>query len=497
MKRPLLPCDYCTACFHLECLNPPMTSFPPRSDYWMCPLHAEHVVDKCLVPSIRLSDRIRAWNQLAVTDPDAPMEVVPNNPLGGASHEIHFTMEDEKAIISGFLKQVTKRKLEANAAKEVLGEALKPRPIPPTLKATSPFACKPIVVPNAVKELYKNPVHRLPRPNEIFRSRRSLLKSHPRKNSNPTVVSTDHSEQPLPATREEQNAFIRGLLEFYIRENRKLSGAISASEMAPNHIDDEETASKPLTINSDESSFESMPTGLKRKIVDVLKEIDNHITSDRSKAPKDLVEQEAKRLPVLVGCPVKFSDGPIPSCRAALIPCAGTRGPIVAMTNRQLTIGTGPGCHLDLSNYRINSLPPCPKISSHHASLFYDEYSRQFELLNYSEFGSTIDCIPFNNDYSVKPREQTEASRVLSRARRIAEDMENSDSSTPKRLKLDAPSRIEAIHRCIDDDRSATEFGWEGSAVLHHGSVLRFGCYTFTFSIVEWFYSAIGSPQIS
>lgn len=154
MKRPLLPCDYCTACFHLECLNPPMAAFPPRSDYWMCPLHVEHVVDKCLVPSIRLSDRIRAWNQLAVTDPDAPMEVVPDNPLGGASHEIQFTMEDEKAIISGFLKQVTQRKLEANAAKEVLGEALKPRPIPPALQATSPFACKPIVVRHSVQLLF-------------------------------------------------------------------------------------------------------------------------------------------------------------------------------------------------------------------------------------------------------------------------------------------------------------------------------------------------------
>ncbi|VDO04253.1 unnamed protein product [Rodentolepis nana] len=488
MKRPLLPCDYCTACFHLECLDPPMAAFPPRSDYWMCPLHSEHVVDKCLVPSIRLSDRIRAWNQLAVTDPDAPIDFVPNNPLGGASHEIQFTTEDEKAIISGFLKRVTQRKLEANAAKEVLGEALKPQPISPALQATSAFTCKRIVVPNAVKELYKNPVHRLPRPNEIFRGRRSLLKSQPKKNLTPTVVSTD---QPLPATKEEQNAFIRGLLEFYIREDLKPSDASSASETTPNHTDDEETTSKSsITPSPDESNFDSIPTGLKRKIVDALQEIDNRITSDGT--PKDLVEQDEKLL-AFMRRRVQFSDGPIRACRAALIPCAGTHGPIVAMTNRQLTIGTGPGCHLDLSNYRVNSLPPCPKVSSNHASLFYDEYSRQFELLNYSEFGSTVDCIPFNNDYSVKHREQTEASRALCHARRIAEDMENLKSPTPKRPKFDGPSRIEAVHHCTDDDRSANEFGWEGSAVLHHGSVLRFGCYTFTFSIVEWFYSTIAS----
>ena len=58
----------------------------------------------------------------------------------------------------------------------------------------------------------------------------------------------------------------------------------------------------------------------------------------------------------------------------------------------------GPDCHLCLTNYQISSRMRCPNISALHATLFYDEWSRHFELLNYSEFGSCVDAIPFKND---------------------------------------------------------------------------------------------------
>lgn len=38
----LLQCDYCPLLFHLDCLNPPLTSLP--SGRWMCPNHVEHTL---------------------------------------------------------------------------------------------------------------------------------------------------------------------------------------------------------------------------------------------------------------------------------------------------------------------------------------------------------------------------------------------------------------------------------------------------------------------
>lgn len=114
---PLLPCDYCSACFHLECLDPPLSHFPPRSDRWMCQLHAEHTVDKYLVGSIRLSERIQAWNQLAIFSPDAGSANSTTN-LDGATHDIHYGPEDEAAVLTTLLRSIQRGRIEAAATRE-------------------------------------------------------------------------------------------------------------------------------------------------------------------------------------------------------------------------------------------------------------------------------------------------------------------------------------------------------------------------------------------
>ncbi|VEL14706.1 unnamed protein product [Protopolystoma xenopodis] len=52
-------------------MDPPLSSFPPRSERWMCPLHAEQTIDECLVRSIRLTERMHLWDTLAEAKYDA------------------------------------------------------------------------------------------------------------------------------------------------------------------------------------------------------------------------------------------------------------------------------------------------------------------------------------------------------------------------------------------------------------------------------------------
>ena len=79
----------------------------------------------------------------------------------------------------------------------------------------------------------------------------------------------------------------------------------------------------------------------------------------------------------------------------------------------------GPDCHLCLANYQIRNRLGCSNISPLHATVFYDEWSRHFELLNYSEFGSFVDAIPFKNDaiekevYQCKVRSAYESCQLL------------------------------------------------------------------------------------
>lgn len=42
--RSMLSCDYCNLHWHLDCLDPPLTSMPSYGKKWMCPNHAEQVL---------------------------------------------------------------------------------------------------------------------------------------------------------------------------------------------------------------------------------------------------------------------------------------------------------------------------------------------------------------------------------------------------------------------------------------------------------------------
>lgn len=85
-------------------------------------------------------------------------------------------------------------------------------------------------------------------------------------------------------------------------------------------------------------------------------------------------------------------------CRAALTPIndymrgdkwytdtTGVMNDAVPMRYRSLTIGTGPGNDVILGLYG-----KCGRISTKHAVIFYDEVTRYYELLNYSEHGTEV-----------------------------------------------------------------------------------------------------------
>lgn len=65
------------------------------------------------------------------------------------------------------------------------------------------------------------------------------------------------------------------------------------------------------------------------------------------------------------------------------------------MRYRKLTIGTGPGNDLQLIN---NS--HCTHISNKHAVIFFDDATNNFELLNYSEFGTEVNGQLFSCDFT-------------------------------------------------------------------------------------------------
>lgn len=56
----LIQCDKCDLFFHLDCLDPPLTTIP--ATVWICPLHVEPYLESTQLTSIALSERIKIWD---------------------------------------------------------------------------------------------------------------------------------------------------------------------------------------------------------------------------------------------------------------------------------------------------------------------------------------------------------------------------------------------------------------------------------------------------
>ena len=65
---------------------------------------------------------------------------------------------------------------------------------------------------------------------------------------------------------------------------------------------------------------------------------------------------------------------------------------------RTFKIGLGSSVDLDLNRYG-----KCQCISTFHASIFFDQYTRIYELMNYSEHGTVVDNLIYSGDVTIHP----------------------------------------------------------------------------------------------
>lgn len=590
MFAPLLPCDYCSACFHLDCLDPPLPNFPPRSDRWMCPNHVEHIADRYLVRTIRLTERMRIWSELMkvnssdqpicefkrptvkvkrepteiideVTDDQAdedtelvrpdtpPLEVV-------APYELTYGPDEEAAVLAALMRKVQRGRAEQSALiSSIVGatgslfddlcaapsesHAAVGRRLWRITKTTAMKAREwqtggnkmRVSVPPAVKAMYARGVRRLPRatdPLEPIEHQRSLKD-------------------------DDKSLFVRGLLAFYLNGSPQPTGLIDESKTTTSALvhplsERRQTCSLPklssrqhdatsITVSFDQAKEQTNLLDRLRNAKIRLKEyLSGKSEESDLQVLLSLAEQHVNQLTIK-----SISDAPAdtfhprpsidtPSvlllepdslrARAVLTPCGGTTGPVVKMCYRQLNVGTSSDCHLCLGNYRIsNPTVVCRFGSVHHATIFYDEWTRHFELINYSEYGSRVDGIIYGNDAQPKSIYIPTASTVTDRARQLLRNEFSTESVVPdqlphasKRPRMVGYLReghcyttdrcncdctgfevLSDMERSVSEDQiSQTESsdlqltGWEGSAILRHGSVVQFGCYKFVLSLVDF-----------
>lgn len=158
--------------------------------------------------------------------------------------------------------------------------------------------------------------------------------------------------------------------------------------------------------------------------------------------------------------------------RAVVCP-VNARGGAVPMLYRTLTLGSGADMDVCLGDFGH-----CDMVSSKHACIFFDEISKHYELLNYSEHGTTVDNVLYSCDFSDKRSSTTPGVGSSGGLRAQAAAAAATRSHPPPRSGV--PVRRTCGCRANPIGGAA---GWEGTALLHHGSLIKLGCLQFVFSV--------------
>ncbi|KAM9453007.1 PHD finger protein 12-like isoform 3-T3 [Salvelinus alpinus] len=183
--------------------------------------------------------------------------------------------------------------------------------------------------------------------------------------------------------------------------------------------------------------------------------------------------------------------------RATFYPLMG-KGAAINMSYRTLYIGAGADMDVCLTNYGH-----CNYVSGKHACIFYDGNTKHYELLNYSEHGTTVDNVLYSCDFSEKASPSPVSGLVskvqgIVRHCKMREQEEGAEAVPSPRTGLIPSGGVMSCQpqggprlscNCKASSSSligGSGAGWEGTALLHHGSYIKLGCMQFVFSIVEF-----------
>ncbi|XP_058804724.1 PHD finger protein 12 [Phymastichus coffea] len=454
-KAPLIACDYCPLYFHQDCLDPPLTAFP--SGRWMCPNHSNHFIDQNLLTSCAATERIKLWDKFA-----------------------HQRI-DQHAVKLQFLRKA---------------HAINP---PFRIKVQHNQKSR-VKVPPTVKFHYANPTE-LELCNQYGSTNFIYLTA---KNSSCTDSSKDECEN---VQKENGESVVPDVEEIKSRDNGIL---LEKNEQNEKMEVEEEKEIKQCTDEADK----------REKIVQ--NDRTNEL-SDEKKCESDREMEDNIFLRSNLGVNLKegisLLERPVlealaqqrleqilnpgddsykilnraGKAKALLFPLGKTLGPPVFITTKTLNIGTGGDSDMILTQYG-----PCGFLSTKHAVIFFDETTQRYELLNYSEHGTFVDNVLYSCNYSIHPddiefsdspkdgqsskvRDQDMVDIIKKIANRNRHPTEN---SVPKMYNCKCAKRMERY-----SGSNYMNQGWEGSAMIDHGSIVSFGCLTFVFSVVDQYTS--------
>lgn len=437
---PCIACDFCACVFHLDCLDPPLCEIP--KERWMCPNHVEHFLDSNLVPSTSVTERLKIWHKYART---------PVNP-DTVRLEFFRRVRTGKLFRSGRIKKLTKP-VETRIK------------VPGFVKAHYRDRVAPLAVEksSAASNLESEPLDFVTtnEPKDLNSDQRDWLLS---------ILSLQTSIPKAESSTEDSRAKIKRSWRKKRRntKNQKKQSTDSlpnGSVESQDDLSDTEMSDTGSMSTASECSLgldDSDDQDLSNSTRDELREYLAIHTKARDVGCLDPIVLKflaAQKLNELFPKPPKVDPDIEVKARAALVPLyMNSRAEKCLMRYRTLDIGLGGNNTLDLSSYSRK----CDFVSKRHATIFFDQNARIFELINYSEHGTVVD----NVIYTLEERDLPSNARLPKKMSNSPQNGGCQCSQSPARLK-------------------GSGQGCEVSAIVQHGSYLRFGCLQFVFCIAN------------
>jgi len=496
-KAPMVACDFCPLVFHLDCLDPPLVCMPVGK--WMCPTHPQNIESQLLTDS-RLTERVKLWSFM--------------------QHPI-----DQEAVKINFLRKVHRKD-------------------PPFRRKVMLPGLPRIKVPQIIKDQYKYPPLLPPRLvgsqpfywASIFPTTRHAVASEGDNNKSDKDVAIEIDENELENNFEhnlkshEAETEVAELLDTTgdtlscddMSEEKSLPQEYFTEKKLPNEsVEDtdlrrlENEVKNYLATLKHSMKERNLKVFMEKLSDDLLSSLDSNMLRllAMQRIQELILNPESRTLTIFPypglftpnssthtnvnqpwfqanntsenasSQPTVFPRQP----RAFLCPLSSAYPP-APLYNRQLTIGTG--ANMDLT---LTSFGSCNYVSGHHSTIFYDEMSKHFELLNYSEHGTIVDNVVYccdvtgkASDHDSKEKEKKSIFHGMDNLLR----RNNSDKTTntsgitshferKEGIRCGCRTSISSIGSTGDHGKS----GWEGTGLLTHGSHIKFGCLQFILCI--------------
>jgi hypothetical protein len=462
-RAPLISCDYCSLYFHQDCLDPPMCALP--SGRWMCPNHPQHFIDWNLVTSLSATERMKLWDQHAKDPIDHEVvklqffrKVHMRNPPFRTKLRpkridevevpdvVRYQYENPPALLPS-LRQVMR--VDALKKRGTVGfeqQRVQIDEIDSQLEAIGEARRK-------LRGIFSDQedVHGLMEEEEVEEERqvdekspsKSPKRSRRSKHDGDLDVKVEIGEIPVV----QGDAAVDVKIE--VDEGKKVS-ILTTSELSsineqlenldedtlkllafqrlqqivnenPNHIQKFQDKSAASSLIGEIAKWDTNRFPIPQKsdeekpVVVRMRDRPFHIRNDAEKASSLALSLEypIHKSKVKARAVMTFANDYLSG--RIWFTVTPSLNQSVFMRYRSFDIGIGGDNHLDLARFGA-----CAYASSKHATVFYDEVTKQFELLNYSEFGTEVNGQIYACDFSEHQADVCESPASPMKDKRVA-----------------------------------------------------------------------------